>query len=276
MSPGSTDLVARLRAAGSVFAEEEAALLAAAAADTGIDLETLVTQRVSGTPLEYLVGWAEFHGMRIALTPGVFVPRQRTAFLVDQAAALARGYRHPVAVDLCCGSGALGLALATILAADGIAIDLAAADIEPTAVECARRNLTPIGASVYQGDLFEPLPRDLRGRIDVLLANIPYVPSGMIARMPPEARDYEPRTALDGGPDGLDIFRRVVEDARIWLAPGGHLLVESSTQQAPLATAILAEHGFRADVTESDELYATVVIGHINAGREVFRASCGR
>ncbi|MFD0363194.1 putative protein N(5)-glutamine methyltransferase [Nocardia sp. GCM10030253] len=261
MSTESTDLVVRLRAAGCVFAEEEAALLTAAAAETGADLESLVAQRVSGMPLEYLLGWAEFHGLRVAVAPGVFVPRQRTGFLVDEAAELARAYERPVVVDLCCGSGALGLALATTLATAGLAIDLAAADIEPAAVECARRNLTPIGATVYEGDLFEPLPHELRGRIDILLANTPYVPSEMIAQMPPEARDYEPRSALDGGTDGLDIFRRVVEDATSWLAPGGHLLVESSEAQASIATAVLTEHGFAARVAESEDLYATVVIG---------------
>ncbi|WP_330254735.1 putative protein N(5)-glutamine methyltransferase [Nocardia sp. NBC_00565] len=260
---GNTDVVARLRAAGCVFAEDEARLLTAAAAETGADLAELVAQRVSGTPLEHLLGWAEFHGLRIAVTAGVFVPRQRTAFLVDEAADLARALpsKHPVVVDMCCGSGALGLALATILASEGHRITLAAADIEPAAVECARRNLTPIGAAVYEGDLFDPLPDELRGRIDILLANTPYVPSEMIAHMPPEARDHEPRTALDGGPDGLDIFRRVVDAARTWLAPGGHLLVESSAAQTPQAITVLTEYGFAGRIAESDELYATVVIG---------------
>lgn len=260
---GNTDVVARLRAAGCVFAEDEARLLTAAATETGADLADLVTERVSGTPLEYLLGWAEFHGLRVAVTAGVFVPRQRTAFLVDEAADLARALpnEHPVVVDMCCGSGALGLALATILTSEDRRITLAAADIEPTAVECARRNLTPIGAAVYAGDLFDPLPGELRGHIDILLANTPYVPSEMIAHLPPEARDHEPRTALDGGPDGLDIFRRVVDAARTWLAPGGHLLVESSAAQAEHAITVLTEHGFAGRIAESDELYATVVIG---------------
>ncbi|WP_194813818.1 putative protein N(5)-glutamine methyltransferase [Nocardia sp. XZ_19_385] len=258
----SVEVVARLRAAGCVFAEDEARLLIEAAAETGADLDVLVARRVAGEPLEYLVGWVEFHGVRVGVSHGVFVPRQRTAFLVDEAVQLARAVPgQPVAVDLCCGSGALGFAFATALAEKGISVELAAADIEPVAVECARRNLAPLNAPVYQGDLFEPLPADLRGRVDILLANTPYVPSEMIAQMPPEARDHEPRTALDGGPDGLDIFRRVVAGARDWLAPGGHLLVESSAAQAATATEILAARGFSARVAESEEYYATVVIG---------------
>ncbi|WP_067847152.1 putative protein N(5)-glutamine methyltransferase [Nocardia lijiangensis] len=256
------EVAAQLRVAGCVFAEEEARLLIDAAAETGGDLNGLVEERVSGTPLEHLLGWAEFRGLRVAVGPGVFVPRQRTVFLVEEALVLAGGAGSaPVVVDLCCGSGALGLALATALIAEGRPVELAAADIEPAAVACAQRNLDPLGAAVYQGDLFEPLPGHLRGRIDILLANTPYVPSGHIAGMPPEARDHEPRSALDGGADGLDVFRRVAADASEWLAPGGHLLVESSPEQAIIATAILAEHGLAARVTESEEHYATVVVG---------------
>ncbi|MFI9503032.1 putative protein N(5)-glutamine methyltransferase [Nocardia sp. NPDC052566] len=261
MAAESVEVVARLRAAGCVFAEDEARLLVEAAAETGADLDELVAQRVSGTPLEYLVGWAEFHGLRVAVAPGVFVPRQRTAFLVDEAIALARGIARPVVVDMCCGSGALGLAVATTLLAEGVPLELAAADIEPAAVDCARRNLAPLGAPVYQGDLFEALPPELRGRIDILLANVPYVPTEMIAHMPPEARDHEPHVTLDGGVDGLDVFRRVVTAASAWLAPGGHLLVESSEAQAPFAAAALTDHGFTPRIAESDEHYATIVIG---------------
>ncbi|WP_431968818.1 putative protein N(5)-glutamine methyltransferase [Nocardia sp. bgisy134] len=256
------EVAAQLRAAGCVFAEDEARLLIGAADETGSDLNSLVAQRVSGTPLEHLLGWAEFRGLRVAVGPGVFVPRQRTVFLVEEALALAGAVGSaPTVVDLCCGSGALGLALATALIAEGRTVELAAADIEPAAVACALRNLDPLGAAVYQGDLFEPLPGDLRGRVDILLANTPYVPSGHIAGMPPEARDHEPRTALDGGADGLDVFRRVAAEASEWLAPGGHLLVESSPEQSVVAIEILAAHGLTARVAESEEYYATVVVG---------------
>ena len=251
-------LITTLRAAGCVFAEEEAALLAEAAASES-DLKDLVAQRVSGVPLEYLLGWTEFRGLRVAVAPGVFVPRQRTGFLVELAAA--EPHDPCVILDMCCGCGALGLAVATELSATGVRVELTASDLEPTAVTCARRNLAPLNAAVYQGDLFTPLPPDLAGRVHLLLANTPYVPTAAIADMPPEARDHEPRTALDGGPDGLTVFRRVAAAAPHWLAPGGRLLVETSSEQSVLATEILAHQGLAPTVAESEELYATVVIG---------------
>ncbi|WP_024804746.1 putative protein N(5)-glutamine methyltransferase [Nocardia sp. BMG51109] len=255
-------VVTALRGAGCVFAEEEAALLTGAASSPA-ELELLVAQRISGIPLEHLLGWAEFRGLRVAVGPGVFVPRQRTGFLVEQAVRLGRsgsgGTR--VVVDLCCGCGALGLAAATELARNGIRVHLTASDIEPAAVACARRNLAPLSAHVYQGDLFDPLPAALAGHVDILIANTPYVPTPMIARMPPEARDHEPRYALDGGPDGLDIVRRVATEAAAWLAPGGSVLVESSEEQADSAMEIFARHGLTAFVRESEALYATAVIG---------------
>jgi release factor glutamine methyltransferase len=253
MAPGT---VARLRAAGCVFAEDEARLLTAAAA-TPADLTTMVERRVAGLPLAHVLGWAEFCGLRIAVEPGVFVPRPRTGFLVQQAAALGRP--GAVVVDLCCGSGAAGAALAAAL---GGPVELHAADLDPAAVRCARRNLAAAGGQVYQGDLYAPLPATLRGRIDILVANVPYVPTGEIGLMPPEARTHEPRMALDGGADGLDLARRVAATAPRWLAPGGHLLVESSERQAPRLADAFAGGGLVPRVaTTSDELDATVVIG---------------
>lgn len=249
-------VVTRLRAAGCVFAEEEAELLQRAAASAA-DLDAMVERRVAGLPLEQVVGWAEFCGRRIAVDPGVFVPRRRTEFLVEQAAALAPP--AAVVVDLCCGSGALGVALA----ATADVAQLHAADIDPVEVRCAERNVGPVGGQVHLGDLFAALPVTLRGRIDVLLCNVPYVPSDEVAMLPPEARLHEPRVALDGGADGLDVLRRVAADAPAWLAPGGVLLVETSERQAPTAAAAFTGSGLTARVTSDDELGATVVIGSV-------------
>ncbi|HEX7660206.1 MAG TPA: putative protein N(5)-glutamine methyltransferase [Pseudonocardiaceae bacterium] len=261
----SDSLAARLRAAGCVFAEEEARLLVATASGPD-ELDDMVRRRVAGLPLEHVLGWVRFRGLRMSIDPGVFVPRWRTEFLVEQAIALVNGVNGtggsrddtapPVVLDLCCGSGALGAALGSALPG----VELHAADIESAAVRCARRNLAGFGGRVYQGDLFEPLPDELRGRVDILAANVPYVPTDEIALMPAEARLHEPRVALDGGADGLGVLRRVAAEAPPWLAPGGHLLVETSDRQAPVAADVLAGHGLLPRITSSDEYEATVVI----------------
>ena len=276
------EIVTRLRAAGCVFAEEEAGLLVSAAR-TPEELVVMIDRRVAGLPLEQVIGWAEFCGLRIAVDPGVFVPRRRTEFLVRQAALLARGGRPPpnpprswgeavpprpprppseeiarpgdvIIVDLCCGAGAIGAALAHALGG----AEVYAVDIDPPAVHCARRN---VPGPVYQGDLYDPLPARLRGRVSLVTANVPYVPTAEIRFLPTEARCHEPSVALDGGPDGLDILRRVAAGAPQWLAPGGHLLIETSERQATLAAAAFAENALTPRVASSADLDATVVIG---------------
>ncbi|MEU8352835.1 MULTISPECIES: putative protein N(5)-glutamine methyltransferase [unclassified Streptomyces] len=276
-------VVARLRAAGCVFAEDEARLLVSTAR-TADDLAAMVERRVAGLPLEHILGWAEFCGLRIAVDHGVFVPRRRTEFLVRQAAEHVRRRADggtagtggaprraaPVVLDLCCGSGAVGAALAAAVGRT----ELYAADIDPAAVRCARRNTAAASGQVYEGDLYEPLPAGLRGRVDVLVANAPYVPTRAIGLLPPEARVHEPRAALDGGADGVEIQRRVAAEAPRWLAPGGCLLIETSERQAPYTAEAMARAGLVPRVTTCDELETGVVLGtmpdperEIRAGR---------
>jgi release factor glutamine methyltransferase len=250
----ASSVVAALRAAGCVFAEDEARLLMSTAR-TPDELGAMVERRAGGRPLEHVLGWAEFCGRRIAVAPGVFVPRRRTEFLVAQAIDLAP-HSRAVVVDLCCGSGAVGVALAAALDR----AELYAADVDPAAVRCARRNVGTAGV-VYEGDLFAPLPAALRGRVHVLVANVPYVPTADVEFLPSEARDHEPRVALDGGGDGLEVLRRVTAEAGEWLAPGGHLLVETSERQADGAVRAFAEGGLAARVVASEDVEATVVIG---------------
>jgi release factor glutamine methyltransferase len=252
--PGADTLVARLRAAGCVFAEDEAELLRGAAR-TPQELASMVERRVCGQPLEYILGWVEFCGLRVAVDPGVFVPRQRTALLVREAAA--RTAPGATVSDLACGCGAIGLAVAAAVGP----LRLYAVDVEPAAVACAQRNLAPLTADVYRGDLFDPLPDGLRGCIDTVVANVPYVPTDAVDLMPPEARDYEPRVALDGGVDGLDVLRRVASGAARWLVPGGHVLMEVGEDQVPDAVDALATAGLVSTVERDEELGATVVIG---------------
>ncbi|PRX98826.1 putative protein N(5)-glutamine methyltransferase [Allonocardiopsis opalescens] len=257
-------VIARLRAAGCVFAEDEARLLITAAAGPA-ELTRMVERRAGGLPLEHVLGWAEFCGLRVAVDPGVFVPRRRTELLARHAVDLARRAAArgapPVAVDLCCGSGAVAAVLADALDR----VELHAADIEPAAVRCARRNLGQRGR-VHQGDLFGPLPAELRGRVDVLVANAPYVPTGALALLPAEARVHEPRAALDGGADGLDVLRRVAARAPDWLAPGGVLLMEADDRQAPVLADSAARAGLAPAVARSEEPPATIVTATRPAG----------
>ena len=247
-------IVNRLRSAGCVFAEDEAQILISAAQSLD-DLNQKVKMRADGLPLEYVIGWAEFCGLRIEVERGVFVPRKRTEFLVRQAADLSCS--GDIVVDLCCGSGAVGSALA----ATSGNLSLYCADIDPVAIRCARRNVTGLGGKVYEGDLYKALPQSIKGNINVLVANVPYVPTKAIEMLPMEARLYEPKLALDGGDDGLNIQRRVAEEAPHWLAAGGHLLIETSEIQTPQTFEIFTNAGLTTKVVRDLELDATVVIG---------------
>ncbi len=261
--PSEIDLVAdRLRAAGCVFAEVEAELLLTEAGEGSRGLEEMVRRRESGEPLQYIVGWAELAGVRVAVEPGVFVPRDRSELLVAEAVAALGAMRattaaRPVVVDLCCGAGAVGAAIAS--AHPGV--ELHAADIDAGAVDLAARNLSSFGAEVHRGDLFDALPDDLRNRVDVIAANSPYVPSRELGLMPREARLYEPPWALDGGPDGMDPLRRIAAGAPEWLAPGGVVMVEGASTTANTAAAIVADAGLEPRVARSEELDVAVVVG---------------
>lgn len=269
--PSLSLIATRLRASGCVFAEDEARLLLSAAR-TPADLTAMVDRRAAGLPLEQVLGWAEFCGLRIAVDSGVFVPRRRTEFLVHQAITRASQAVQPAAdasdgqtfnparplvvVDLCCGSGAVGAALAAAFGR----VELHAVELDPAAVRCARRNVGA-GATVYEGDLYRPLPARLRGRVDILVANAPYVPTTEVALLPAEARVHEPLLALDGGSDGLSILRRVIAEAPQWLAPGGCLLVEATQRQWPRLAQALTRAGLAPRLAIGDELNATAVLG---------------
>lgn len=245
------DTVTLLRAAGCVFAEEEAAALHAHEPDDAAR-SALVRRRAAGEPLEHLLGWAELDGERVLLDPGVFVPRQRSRLLVRASVAALRHAGHaggdPVVVDLCCGSGALGVLVQRRVPH----AEVHAADLDPAAVACARRNLAP--ARVHEGDLLDALPAALRGRVRLLVVNAPYVPTTALGTMPPEARDHEPRLALDGGADGLEVQRRLVGDVAAWLAPDGVLLLETGRHQREATAALLERAGLVVEQLEDPEV----------------------
>jgi release factor glutamine methyltransferase len=251
-----TELVEELRRAGCVFAEEEAQVICATTGDPG-ERRAMARRRAAGEPLEHVVGWAEFGGLRVGVAPGVFVPRRRTEFLAELAVGLLPRGEGARVLDLCCGTGAIG----AVLAARGRRVEVHACDLDPAAVACARRNLAPAAGQVHEGDLFAALPPALRGRFDVVAANVPYVPAREIPLLPAEAREHEAALALDGGTDGLAVLRRVAADAPGWLAPGGSVLSETTEEQVPAALAALRAAGLTARTEEDDDRGAVVVIG---------------
>ena len=251
---GTDAVVERLRAAGCVFAEDEAALLREAASRA--ELEALVARRVAGEPLETLLGWAAFAGLRVAVAPGVFVPRWRSELLVD--VALETLPRGGIVVELCCGVGAVSAAIS----ARRPDAEIWASDIDPDAVAAARRNLPP--ERVLAGDLFAALPDGLRGHVDALVANAPYVPTGEIAFMPAEAREYEHRVALDGGADGHAVQARIASGCRAWLAPAGCVIIETSRRQAPRTALLLERQGLVVRTVRDEDRDATCVVATLH------------
>ena len=212
-------------------------------------LRAMVTRRVAGEPLQYVIGWAPFGRLRLAVGPGVFVPRPETEGLADRAASRLRTLPSPrTAVDLCTGSGAI----ACYLASEAPGTRVLATELDPGALAWARVNADRYGVELLVGDLDAPLPAELAGRVDVVCANVPYVPSEAIATLPTDVRDHEPRLSLDGGPDGLDVFRRLAERAGHWLAPGGWLYCEIGEDQASEAAAILTGAGLAEVAVHQD------------------------
>ena len=228
---GTARLVGRLRAAGCVFAEDEAAVLRRTTDDPA-RLEELLRRREAGEPLEHVVGWVGFGGLRLSVGPGVFVPRQRSLLLAGAAAALARTQAAPVVVEAFAGVAPIAAAVAD--AVPGAQVH--ACDVDPRALAHARCNLPP-GAGVHEGALLDGLPAALRGRVTLLVAVPPYVPEAAAALLPREAAEHEPAAALFGGGDGLDRVRDLLDLAGRWLAPGGALLVELHAAQHPAAAA---------------------------------------
>jgi release factor glutamine methyltransferase len=225
------DLIARLRAAGCVAAEEEAALLRTTAPD-GAALEALVRRREMGEPIAWLVGWTDFRGARVVVHPGVYVPRPQTEELAHRASSrLPAGGRL---VDLCAGSGAI----AAWVRWQRPDADVVAVDCDARAAACsAANNVLTVQASAALAPLRS-------GCADVVTAVAPYVPTDAIAYLTADVRRHEPRLALDGGHDGLTVVRAVVDAARRLLRTGGWLLLEVGGEQDVALPADL--HGFDA------------------------------
>ena len=236
-------VVAALRQAGCVAAEEEAVELIACADGDAQRLNDLLARRITGEPLAWLVGSVQFCGETVLVQPGVYVPRWQTEPMVRRAVALLPD--EGVAVDLCTGSGAIAVVLghwrprATVMATD----------IDPAAVACAQAN----GVTVYEGDMASTLPEQLAHSVDVITAVVPYVPTNELPHLPRDVVDFEPLLALDGGPLGIDHLIRAVRAVTALLRPGGSLLLELGGQEAELLTPTLTECGFESVERLTDE-----------------------
>ncbi len=226
--------VAALQKAGCIAARDEAVeLLTAARGDRGV-LRELVARRCTGEPLAWLVGWTHFCGERVLVRPGVYVPRPQSEQLADEA--LARLPGRGLAADLCTGSGAI----AVVLGRGRPDARVLATEIDPLAAACARDN----GVEVFVGDMAAALPDEVRGRVDVVTAVVPYVPSDELRLLPRDVVTYEPKRALDGGVNGTDLLRRAIVESVGLLRSGGSLLLELGGAEADLLAPLLAEHGY--------------------------------
>ena len=286
-----------LRAAGCVFAEDEAVILleaavatdftgsapvvdgsATAVAGSALRLDGLVARRVSGEPLEQIVGWVDFAGLRLSVQPGVFVPRQRTRLLAERAVAAVRqltdhrgsgagpgaqSVPQPIVLEAFCGVGPVAAVVAALVPDAVIHLG----DADERAVRCAVTNMDASARAGDSGatveghvlDCLDGLPDELRCGVSVIAAVPPYAPVTAVDFLPREALDFEPSTALFGGPDGLDLVRRLIAESLDWLAPGGVLLIELGRDQVAEATGFATARGLevRSHLGEDDH---TVVL----------------
>lgn len=225
------DVVQALTRGGSVAPDLEAEALFEASGRGIAPIDQLIGRRLRGEPIAWITGWISFCGVRVHVDRGVFVPRPHTEALAQRAVDLLPP--TGIVVDLCTGSGAV----AAVLRSARPRATVVATDIDPRAVACARRN----GVRTFAGDLDDPLPSSLRGRVDVMTAVVPYVPTEKLHLLPRDALEHEPRRALDGGPGGTTLLVRAAEAAARWLRPGGRALLElGGDQAAEIADAMTA------------------------------------
>jgi release factor glutamine methyltransferase len=222
--------------------------------------EEMVRRRATGEPIPFIKGFAEFRGLELVAEPGVFVPRDSSEFLAEQAVRRLRKRKSPVAVDLATGGGTIALAVAN----EAPRASVYGADVSMDAIKLARRNAKRLGIEVEfrRGDLFAGLPKSLRGRVDVITLHPPYVANGEVDDLPDEIREWEPvHTLTDRSDDGLGLIRRTVDEAPIWLRKRGWLLMEVDPDRARDVMPIYRRGGFRdVESTKGGSLKVTRVI----------------
>lgn len=204
-----------------------------------------IRRRAGGEPLPHILGWTEFRGLRLAVRPGAFVPRQSSEFLVEQAVRRIKGRRTPVLVDLATGVGPVAVATAhEVRRARVLGTDLSREALRQARANA--RSLKLSNVSFHRGDLFEALPAEVRGGVDVVTLHPPYVPRGEVEDLPLEIKGFEPEhTLTDYSPHGLGLVERTAAEAREWLRPGGWLLIEVSPDRARAVRGTLVRAGYR-------------------------------
>jgi release factor glutamine methyltransferase len=222
--------------------------------------EDMVQRRATGEPIPFIKGFAEFRGLELIARPGVFVPRDSSEFLAEQAVRRLRKRKAPVAVDLATGGGTIALAVSN----EAPKAAVYGTDISGEAIALARKNAKRLGLKAHfrQGDLFGALPKKLRGEVDVITLHPPYVASGEMDDLPDEIRDWEPvHTLTDRSDDGLGLIRRTVDEAPAWLRRGGWLLMEVDPDRARDVMPIYRRGGFHdVETTKGGTLKVTRVI----------------
>jgi len=225
--------------------------------------ERMVDRRVKGEPVQLIKGFAVFRGMEIGARPGVFVPRDSSEFLAEQAIRRLRRRRRPVLVDVATGGGTIALAAANEVPG----VRAFGSDISANAVRVARRNAAALRlrATFGVGDLFGGVPSELKGRVDVVTLHPPYVPKGELRDLPDEIRRWEPaHTLSDRSVDGLGLIGRTASEAGEWLKPGGWLLIEVSPDRSRAVASVMRKGGF------------TDVRSTVDEGFKVTRVMVGR
>ena len=199
-------------------------------------LEAMLQRRAAGEPVQYILGSADFMGLQFYVDRSVLIPRQDTETLVEAALIALRDYAAPDILDLCAGSGCIGLSIKSLAPKAQVTL----ADISRDALEVARRNMRDLGveAALHHGDLFRAVGRR---RFDLIASNPPYIPHGELAGLQREVR-FEPALALDGGADGLDFYRRIAEGAPEHLNPGGSVYLEVGAGEAQAVLELLRGH----------------------------------
>lgn len=225
--------------------------------------DRMIARRAAGEPVQLIKGYAVFRGLEISARPGVFVPRDSTEYLAEQAIRRLRGRRRPTAVDVATGGGTVALAIANEVRGARVF----GTDISAVAVRVARANASSLRlrATFRVGDLFRALPSRLERKVDVVTLHPPYVPRGEMGELPDEIRKFEPvHTLTDRSADGLGLIGRTAKEAPTWLRPGGWLLIEVSPDRARAVATLMRRHGF-------DQVRSTV-----DRGFKVTRVVVGR